>query len=177
MGRLLPRQRHRPKHHAALDYADLPEAIERIRADCGGAAVKLAAEFIILTAGRSSEITGARWAEIDHEAATWTVPANRMKARVEHRVPLSAGRWKCWQRRGRCPMAMASYSRPLCRQAIVPQSLRDLLRRAGIMNVTIHGFRSAIQDWMAEQTSTPYAIAMSVIAHGNPNKAGPRLSP
>ena len=86
----LPRQNGRRKHYAALPYREVSGALASIRGDGRRSlAVRLALHYMILTAARPAEARGARWCEIDHEARVWTIPAERMKAGREHRVPLS----------------------------------------------------------------------------------------
>ena len=133
-----------------------------------GETVRLALEFIILTASRSGEARGARWDEFNLETGVWTLPAERMKGRREHRVPLSApaldilGRM-AKLRRTDSPDALvfegANPGRPLS-----DMTLTMPLRRAGI-GVTVHGFRSAFRDWAGETTNTPREVAEACLAH------------
>jgi integrase len=122
----------------------------------------LALEFTILTAARTSEILGATWAEFDLERAVWTIPAARMKAGREHRVPLSTaaldvlrrakglgGDWVFKGQRGGQLSGM---------------SMAMLLRRMGL-EVTVHGFRSAFRDWAAETTAYPHDVCEAALAH------------
>ena len=88
-GALAPMAKITNGHHRALAYRDVPEALQRIRTGGDFVAAKLCIEFLILTASRSGEARGARWSEIDMETAVWTIPAERMKAGIPHRVPLS----------------------------------------------------------------------------------------
>ncbi|MCY0092597.1 tyrosine-type recombinase/integrase [Hoeflea sp. J2-29] len=86
----LPKQQKTKKHHAALPYADVPAFVARLRSSTNdGQIARLAFEFLILTASRTGEVLEASWKEIDLENALWTVPAERMKAKLAHRVPLS----------------------------------------------------------------------------------------
>ena len=128
--------------------------------------MKLAAEFLILVGGRANEILCATWDEFDLDTATWTVPEHRMKARIEHRVALSDRAVEILEdakalHRGDGLV----FPSPHKQKKLTAQALRQLLVRCGWENVTVHGFRNSIQDWMAEQTPTPYAVAMAVIAH------------
>ena len=117
----------------------------------------------ILTAARTGEVIGARWSEIDMAAAVWTVPADRMKAGKEHRVPLSERRWTCcarWRSSAPIPKPTASSSsggkagKPLSSMALLM-----LLRRMGRGDLTAHGFRSTFRDWCAEATNYPREVA------------------
>ena len=85
IAKALPRRPRLKQHHRALPYADVPAALQRVRESTSHPAMKLAFEFMVLTAARAGEVRGAEWSEIDLEAATWTVPAVRMKARRELR--------------------------------------------------------------------------------------------
>ena len=88
-GKVLPRRRGQKKHHPAMPYGELPAFLQMLRASTADTVTKLGLEFLILTAARSGEVRFMEWGEVDTEKATWTVPASRMKARREHRVPLS----------------------------------------------------------------------------------------
>jgi integrase len=156
---LLPkRQKTAKQHFAALPYKDVPEFMTTLRRKQGVSARCL--EFLILTAARASEATGARWCEIDLGARTWTVPAERMKASAEHVVPL-------------CDRAMAILTEmprdgdlvfPGQRGELSAQALRDMA--AGIRaDCTVHGFRSSFRDWAGDQTNFPREIAEAALAH------------
>ena len=113
IAKALPRQRRTKTHHPAMPYALLPDFMKALRTSPTDAVTQLALEFLILTAARSGEVRFMAWAEVDVEAAAWTVPAARMKARRVHRVPLSRralevleGGPEPWPRRlGRLPVA------------------------------------------------------------------------
>ncbi len=169
---VLPRRRPPVQHHAALPYADVPAAIEKVRTSNAWIGTKLAFEFLILTATRSGEVRGATWDEIDMEAETWTVPASRMKAEVEHRVPLSPPALDVLGRAREivdAPLTAAVAGSPLVFPSIRGRALSDatigkLLREHGIPAVP-HGFRSSFRDWAAECTDTPHAVMEAALAH------------
>lgn len=155
----------RPKHHAAMDYRDLPAFMARLRSDDVPAMSRLALEFTILTAARTGEVIHARWDEIHTHKALWTVPADRMKAGKEHRVPLSdraleilatvkpiteAGGWVFEGQRPRKPMSN--------------MAMLKLLERMQVP-VTVHGFRSTFRDWCGETTGFPHAAIEKCLAH------------
>jgi integrase len=153
---LLPRRSKiaRIKHHAALAYGDLPAFTTELREREGMAARAL--EFAILTAARTGEVIGATWPEIDLGARLWVIPAERMKAGREHRVPLSE------------PVAALLVSLPRKGSRVFPVSnmaMLMLLRRMGRDGLTAHGFRSTFSDWCAEQTSTPSEVREMALAH------------
>ncbi len=87
--KVLPKHNTKQQHHPALPHAELPAFIQKLRT-YDGVSARLALEFLILSAARTAEVIGAKWTEIDHEAKMWIVPAERMKTKVEHRVPLSS---------------------------------------------------------------------------------------
>jgi integrase len=155
---LLPKRSkvRRVEHHAALPYSELAGFMAELRQREGTAARAL--EFTILTAARTGEVIGAAWSEIDFAARLWTVPAERMKAGREHRVPLNE--------------AALAILRPLYEartgDAVFPLSnmaLLMLLRRMGRGDLTAHGFRSTFSDWCAEQTAFPSEVREMALAH------------
>ena len=141
----------RVKHHAALPYKDINRFITALRNQIGS--TPLALEFLILTAGRTSEITGAKWGEINLDAKVWTVPANRMKAGKEHRVPLSARAVEI--------LTNINTNRRLD-EFVFPGwktgtglsngAMLVLMDKMQYGEYTPHGFRSAFRDWAAEET-------------------------
>lgn len=163
---LLPkRQKLQRGHHAAMPFEHLPEFVMRLQVLEAVAARAL--EFLVLTAARSGEVRGATWDEFDLEAKLWTIPAKRMKAGREHRVPLTPRAVQIidemeqlrsddqphvfpGQKRGRPLSVMA---------------MDMLLRRMKIDDATVHGFRSSFRDWAGECTSFPREIAEAALAH------------
>ena len=163
--KVLPKLPKVKNHHPALPYGEVPAALEQIRESTADPVTKLSFEFLVLTAARSSEARLADWSEFDWESRTWTVPATRMKARREHRVPL-AGRALEVLSEARTLYAEDSRlvfpghsGRPLSDMVYVV-----LLRRLGIPAVA-HGFRSSFKDWCIEQTDTPWVAGESALAH------------
>ena len=149
------------KHHAAMPYADVPAFMQRLRAEQGTAARAL--EFAILTAARTSEVLGAKRSEIDRKARMWIVPPERMKARREHRVPLSDAALAIVYKTpdGKFLFPGAKHGKPLSNMAMTM-----LLDRMGIRNqATAHGFRSAFRDWGSEATDYPNELLEMAIAH------------
>jgi len=170
LDQLLPkRQRLTRGHHAAMSYTDVPAFMGGLQARQATAA--LALEFAILTAARSGEVLGARWDEFDLDGAVWTVPAARMKAGREHRVPLSRRALKIVKlmheaRNSEFVFPGQKIGRPL---AVV--ALEMVLRRMNAENATVHGFRSAFRDWAAECTNFPNEVCEAALAHVIENKA------
>lgn len=166
----LPKQGDRDEHHAALPYADVPNFITRLRASEAGEGSRLAFEFLILSAARTGEVLGARWDEINVTERLWTVPAGRMKAKREHRVPL-----------GKRNLAILTRARELATGSdlVFPGRSDEkplsnmvflmLLRRMGL-SITAHGFRSSFRDWAGERTSLPREVAELALAHAFENR-------
>jgi integrase len=150
----------RVEHHAALPYVDLPAFMASLRARDG--TNERALEFTILTAARTGEVLGARWAEIDLASATWTVPAGRMKALREHRVPLSKRAVEILESLPR----EGEYVFPGARGGpLSSMALFMTLRRLERGDLTTHGFRSTFRDWAAETTAYPTELCEIVLAH------------
>ena len=150
------------KHHAALPYSEIPAFMKELRKIPGNSAAAL--EFLILTAGRTAEVIYARWPEIDLKNKIWTVPADRMKSRREHRVPLSATAIAVLKR---MEESKGEYVVP-GRTGNSPLSNMALLMTLGRMNradITAHGFRSTFRDWAAECTSFPSEVVEMALAH------------
>lgn len=173
LDRLLPSRSKIAKvsHHAALPHAELPAFVTKLRAHEATAARAL--ELTILTATRTSEVLRARWSEFDLEASCWTIPADRMKAEKEHRVPLSQQATEIL--RGMLLVRQDcndTYVFPGQRrgQPLSQMSMLMLLRRMKRTDLTVHGFRSTFRDWVEEETATPHAVAEAALAHAVGNK-------
>ena len=167
LDKILPaRQRLSRGHHAAMPYDEAPAFLEQLRAREAVAAMAL--EFTILTAARTGEVLGATWAEIDFEKRTWTVPALRMKAGREHRVPLSS---RAVEVLNETKKLGSDYLFPGQRGGkLSGMAMAMLLRRMGHV-VTVHGFRSSFRDWAAEMTAFPHEVCEMALAHTIANKA------
>jgi integrase len=163
---LLPKKSkvRRVEHHAALPYGEIAAFIAELRQQEGVAARAL--EFTILTAARTGEVIGADWNEIDIAERLWTVPADRMKAGKEHRVPLSDAALVILEEMqkvrqvGDFVFPGGKSRRPLSNMA-----LAMTLRRMGRGELTVHGFRSSFRDWAAERTGFPAEVAEMALAH------------
>ena len=165
-----PRKIQGVNHHAALPYAEIPKFMSALQAQSGRPARAL--EFLILTAARSGEVLGARWNEIDRRAHIWTVPASRMKAGKEHRVPLSTKALEVLEHVRPAQKAAAAFIFPgrSPEQRLYGMALLLVLRRMGRGDVTPHGFRSTFRDWAAERTNFPREVGEMALAHAIGNK-------
>ncbi len=151
----------RVEHHDALPVDQAPSFMVRLRAAPGIGARAL--EFAILTAARSGEVRGATWAEIDLDAAVWTMPADRMKAGREHRVPLSPAALALLRSLPRWPDNPLVFTAP--RGGVLSDmTLAAVLRRMKVAAVP-HGFLSTFCDWAAERTHFPREVAEMALAH------------
>lgn len=155
-------------HHPALAWREIGAFMAELR-QCAGMAAR-AVEFAILTAARSGEVRGATWDEIDLTTGLWTIPAERMKGKREHRVPLSP------------PVLALLNATPRLEALVFPgrregvglsdMSLTAVLRRMGRNEITVHGFRSTFRDWCAESVanSFPREVCEHALAHSLPDK-------
>ena len=170
LDQLLPKRQQLTRgHHPAMSYTDVPAFVADLQARQATAASAL--EVAVLTAARSGEVLGARWVEFDLDRAVWTVPATRMKAGREHRVPLSPRALKIVKamqdtRNGDFVFPGHRPGRPLSVMA-----LEMVLRRMKMDGVTVHGFRSSFRDWAAECTHFPNEVCEAALAHVIENKA------
>lgn len=160
---LPPRQRLTRGHHAAMPYGDIPSFLQSLTGRDAIAARAL--EFLILTAARSGEVLEATWNEFDLDAELWTVPAHRMKAGKEHRVPLpprALAIVKALHETRHSDFVFPGYARgrPLSNMAFVM-----LMRRMKADAYTPHGFRSGFRDWAGDCTSFPRDVAEQALAH------------
>jgi integrase len=145
------------RHHKALPYQDVGEFMVSLRGQYGAAARAL--EFTILTAARTGEVLGATWDEVDLRERVWVIPANRIKAGKEHRVPLSGA-------------ALAAMGQPGSgfifpgqqRGRLSKSAMEDVLKRMGA-EATVHGFRSTFSDWCAERTNYAREVREMALAH------------
>lgn len=161
----LPRVEMKREHRKALAYSDVAGCIEAVKASGAGLATKLALELLVLTASRSGEVRLAVWSEIDLAGKIWEIPAERMKMKRPHRIPLS-------------PRAVAvlveakalgdgsdlifpgtKQSKPLS-----DMTLSKLVKEIGF-DADVHGFRTSFRTWAQERTNFPREIAEAALAH------------
>jgi integrase len=162
------------QHHPALPWQELPAFMVQLRAAPATSARAL--EFLILTATRTGEVLGAKWSEIDTDAAMWTVPRERMKAGKEHRVPLSDAALAVLQEmavaRDPDDIAGDGYLFPgqVRGAALSNMAMLALLKRMKRGDITPHGFRSSFRDWAGETTGHPGDVVEMALAHVVANK-------
>jgi integrase len=166
----------RVQHHPALSWAEMPAFMANLKSQAGTAA--LALQFTILTTARSGEVRGITWTEVDFQNRMWVVPAERMKARAEHRVPLSDNALQVLQSAKTATALLntplvfpgTTYTKPTDANSPTLKPLSDMsltavLRRMELTNITVHGFRSTFRDWAAEATNYPRDMAEMALAH------------
>ena len=156
-------------NHPALPWREVGDFMVDLRAQTGIAAKAL--ELAILTAVRSGEVRKATWAEIDLRSKTWTIPGSRMKAGVEHRVPLADAAIELLRQMPRiegCEWVFPGMkNKPLSNM-----SLTAVLRRMGQHNITVHGMRSTFRTWASESSASSFGreAAEHALAHSLPDK-------
>jgi|LauGreDrversion4_2_1035121.scaffolds.fasta_scaffold210044_1 hypothetical protein len=152
------------QHHKALPYRRVPQLIS----DLSGMSTvgALALEFTILNASRTGEVIGGLRSEVNDDI--WIIPSSRMKAKKEHRVPLSARSLEILAI-AKAMDADSKYLFSINGKPLSNMAMPMALRRAG-MDVTVHGFRSTFRDWVSEETGHPSDVAEMALAHTISNK-------
>lgn len=157
----LPRVKAKPKHHASMPYSDLPDFYAALCKQKGTAAKAL--RWTILTAVRTGETLGAVWDEIDQENGLWAIPASRMKADRDHRVPLTEAALEyLGEPDPKCDFIFEGQKRS---KPLSNMSMATVLRRMEVEGVTVHGFRSTFRVWAAERANVPREVAEAALAH------------
>ena len=160
----LPRHRQAAEHHRALPFAQVSNALQAVRESKAALAVKLAFEFLVLTAARSGEVRGATWAEINLRDGVWEIPAERMKAGAAHAVPLSEAALDVLEQAAQAfGNAGLIFPSSKAGRELTDNALSRTLRTLGVQAVP-HGFRSSFRDWCAE-SGFERDIAEAALAH------------
>lgn len=155
-------------HHPALPYAEMPAFMQFLRSE--GGTVFYALQLLILTVTRTNELLHARWDEIDMTNKIWVIPARRMKAEREHRIPLSKPAMNILK--SQQEDAEGEYVFPGRRDGMPMSNMvfLQLLKRIERTDITVHGFRSTFRDWVGETTNYPREVAEAALAHNVKNK-------
>jgi integrase len=152
------------KHHPAMPYQQVPKFIRELRPHQNRSTTAVALEFCILNASRPGEVRGMQWSEIDWDQKLWTIPAGRMKARKEHRVPLSDRAMELLTRQKEyangSPFVFTGYNGT----SLDDTAMRKFLRDMGVP-FTVHGFRTSFRNWAAEETDFDFYAVEMCIAH------------
>lgn len=150
-------------HFASLPWAEMGSFMKSLQEMEGVSARAL--EFVILTVARSGEVRGMPWSEVDLKSGLWIVPAGRMKAKREHRIPLSKQAIRLLRNLPRVPGSDLVFNGARPGQPLSDMSLTAVLRRMKRDDLTVHGFRSSFRDWAAETTDYPREVAEAALAH------------
>ncbi|WOH51231.1 site-specific integrase [Bradyrhizobium sp. sBnM-33] len=156
-------------HHAAMPYQEVATFVAKLRTREAIAA--LALELCILTAARSGEILGMRWSEINLDNNIWTVPANRMKAGREHRVPLSSRATAIVRHLETMKIGEFVFPGQARGKPLSNMSMEMMLRRMKVNEATVHGFRSSFRDWAGNVSNFPRELIETALAHVIGDKA------
>jgi integrase len=166
----LPRQPKKDNHHAALPYEQAPAMMAKLAET--NSIGRLALRFLILTAARSGEVRGACWREIDLDQQLWTIPGERMKAGKTHIVPLPPAAIEILNYLKTA--YVASPDQPLfpgkANKPLSDMTMTKVLRDGFAGDITVHGFRAAFRDWVAEQKDGMDQVGEAALAHTNANK-------
>ena len=160
----LPKTPRTRAHHQALHYTAIPAALDAVRTSYAAAASKLSFEFMVLTAARPGEARNAEWGDVDLRARTWTIPAERMKAEREHRVPLPERAVEILAEARALDEGSGLVFPSRNGEPLSDMTHLKLLRTLGIDCVP-HGFRSSFRDWAAERTDAAHAVMEAALAH------------
>ena len=156
------------EHYRALPYQEVPAALETIDASNASLVAKLCFRFLVLTATRSGEARGARWSEVDLDAKEWRISASRMKAKVDHCIPLPVAAVTLLEQAHTLRDGSDLIFPSSVRQGtpMSDMTLTKVLRTTGLAaQTTVHGFRSSFRDWAAECTNAAHAVMELSLAH------------
>jgi integrase len=155
------------QHHPSMPYMQLPDFICRLQSVYGIS--RYALEFLILCASRTGEVLGASREEIDFSKRIWTIPASRMKAKIEHRVPLTDRAIEILNTVQPFSKGKFIFSSDKSDKPLSNMSMAMLLRRMDIEDYTVHGMRSSFRNWCGECTVVPFNVAEHALAHRLPD--------
>jgi integrase len=174
------RDKSQKEHRKALPYSEVAGCIEAVRASGAGLSTKLAFEFLVLTATRSGEARGALWSEFDFHGAkdaatakqaTWSIPASRMKAKRDHRIPLSGRALDILREASKLGDGNGLVFPGTVRgKSLSDMTLSKLVKELGY-EADIHGFRTSFRTWAQERTNYPREVAEAALAHTIKDKA------
>lgn len=169
LAQALPKQGQKVQHRKSLPYGEVAACISVIRASDAMLSTKLALEFLILTAARSGEVRGATWDEIDLERQVWVIPADRMKAKTEHVVPLAGRAVEILAEAKQLGSAGLVFPGMKEAKPMSDMTMSKLVKELGFAS-DVHGFRTSFRVWVQEKTNTPFEVAEKALAHKTSNK-------
>jgi integrase len=161
----LPKHNGAFKHHESLPYAELPAFIQKLRVSPSALSVKLGFEFLILTCARTGEVLGAKWEEFDLDAKVWNVPADRMKMKEPHKVPLSSRSIEILNLAKQFNDSAIVFPGRYEGHALSQMAFLMALRRMGHEDLTAHGFRATFKTWAEEKTKFDSLVIEASLAH------------
>lgn len=165
IGQALPKLSKVKQHRKALPYDEVAACIDAVKNSKAGVTTKLAFEFLVFSASRSGEVRGALWSEIDFDKAIWEIPAERMKMKRPHRVPLTPPMVDILKKAKHFESESQLVFPALLRQKPLSDgTLSKLVKELGF-NVDIHGFRTSFRTWAQEKTNFPREVAEMALAH------------
>lgn len=165
VGQALPKLSKVKQHRKALPYDDVADCINAVKNSKAGVTTKLAFEFLVLAASRSGEVRGALWTEIDLDKAVWEIPAERMKMKRPHRVPLTPRMLEILQKAKSFENESGLVFPALTKQKpLSDATLSKLIKELGF-EADIHGFRTSFRTWAQEKTNFPREVAEMALAH------------
>ena len=172
LGQALGRQQNVVQHMRALPHGAVADALATVRTSRASVTTKQVFEFLVLTAARSGEVRLATWDEMDLDEGVWAIPAARMKAKRDHRVPLSGRALAILHDVQRLSDGTGLVFHSRRGKPLSTVTLSKLIKGLGIAAVP-HGFRSSFRDWAAERTNTPREVVEAALAHTvqNPTEA------
>ena len=167
----LPKVKASGAQFKSVSYDDLPEIIDRFQDSSVSLATRLALEFLILTASRTTEVLEAHWSEIDLDKKLWVISADRMKASPDHEVPLTERTIEILQAAAKLKLDNGlMFPSSLNGKAMSNNTLRLALQKRMGVDATVHGMRSAFKDWAAETTTYPNEVSEMALAHSISSK-------
>lgn len=170
IGQALPKHERTKAQRKALPYQDVAECIATVQRSNAGIATKLAFELLVLTATRSGEVRNTVWSEFDLVKAEWIIPASRMKAKKEHRIPLCIRALEILEQAKALGETGLVFEGTKRGKALSDATMSKLVKELGY-DVDIHGFRTSFRTWTQEQTNFPREVAESALAHSLKDKA------
>ena len=169
LNQVLPKPNRKPKHRASLPYTDVSDCLNVIKNSDAMLSTKLAIELLVLTATRSGEVRLADWSEVDLDAKTWTIPAERMKMKEEHVIPLSDRALDVLKEAKALGDVGLIFPGMRSGRPMSDMTMSKLVKELGYP-VDIHGFRTSFRTWVQEQTNTAHEVAERALAHKTTNK-------
>ena len=167
----LPKQLKSDDHHKSLEFEKLPEMISNLRKSKISLTTKLALEFTILSACRTSEVLNAKWEEIDLTKLIWSIPSERMKGGKVHQVPLTDRMTvilnDCKKLKTNNDLLFPS---EINGEALSNNTMRLALKKRLKVDATVHGMRSSFKDWASETTNFANEVSEMALAHTISNK-------